>query len=137
VTGSSSRALEPIPGTEFELPADLVLIAIGFQGPEPNGAIGALGLELGRRGTVAARGFATSREGVFAAGDARVGQSLIVTAIAEGRRCARAVERWLRGDAGGVQDPAGELGAEAVALEGEGGRLGGHARQVSTNGAGP
>jgi glutamate synthase (NADPH) small chain len=137
VTGSSSRALEPIPGTEFELPADLVLIAIGFRGPEPNGAIGALGLELGRRGTVAARGFATSREGVFAAGDARVGQSLIVTAIAEGRRCARAVERWLRGDAVGVQDPAGELGAEAVALEGEGGRLGGQARQVSTNGAGP
>jgi glutamate synthase (NADPH) small chain len=98
VSGGSSRALEPIPGSEFELPADLVLIAIGFTGPERGAAIGALGLALGRRGTVAAPRFATSRGGVFAAGDARVGQSLIVTAIAEGRRCARAVDRWLRGD---------------------------------------
>ncbi|MQA73595.1 MAG: glutamate synthase small subunit [Solirubrobacterales bacterium] len=99
VTGSSSSVLEPVAGSEFEVPADLVLIAIGFTGPERGGAVGALGLELGKRGTVADRIFATSREGVFVAGDARVGQSLIVTAIAEGRRGARAVERWLRGDA--------------------------------------
>ena len=55
-----------------------------------------LGLELDQRGNVAAQAFTTSREGVFAAGDARVGQSLIVTAIAEGRRCARAIDRRLR-----------------------------------------
>ena len=96
VTGDSSRNLEPVPGSEFELPADLVLIAIGFLHPAHEDVVAGLGLELDRRGNVAAKTFATSREAVYAAGDARVGQSLIVTAIAEGRRCARAVDRRLR-----------------------------------------
>jgi glutamate synthase (NADPH/NADH) small chain len=96
VTGSSSRALEPVPDSEFAMPADLVLIAIGFVHPAHDDVIGALGIETGKRGNVAAKGFATSRPNVWAAGDARVGQSLIVTAIAEGRRCARAVDRKLR-----------------------------------------
>jgi glutamate synthase (NADPH/NADH) small chain len=90
-------AYEPIPGSEFELPADLVLIAIGFSHPEHEGPITDLGLDLDRRGNVKAPTYATSREGVFVAGDARIGQSLIVNAIAEGRRCARVVERWLAG----------------------------------------
>ncbi len=86
---------QPVPGTEFSLPADLVLIAIGFSHPEHTGAVAELGLELDRRGNVRAPAYAASREGVFAAGDARMGQSLIVNAIAEGRRCARVVERHL------------------------------------------
>ena len=96
VTGSSSRTLEPVPGSEFELPADLVLIAIGFLHPAHDDVVAGLGLELDRRGNVAAKTFETSRPGVYAAGDARVGQSLIVTAIAEGRRCARASIAALR-----------------------------------------
>jgi glutamate synthase (NADPH) small chain len=90
-------AYEPIPGSEFELPADLVLIAIGFSHPEHEGPVTELSLDLDRRGNVKAPTYATSREGVFVAGDARIGQSLIVNAIAEGRRCARVVERWLAG----------------------------------------
>jgi glutamate synthase (NADPH) small chain len=85
----------PVPGTEFDLPADLVLIAIGFSHPEHTGAVEQLGLELDRRGNVKAPTYATSHAGVFAAGDARIGQSLIVNAIAEGRRCARVVDRHL------------------------------------------
>jgi glutamate synthase (NADPH) small chain len=87
----------PIAGTEFELAADLVLIAIGFSGPEREGAIERLGLRLNARGALDAPLFETSRATVFAAGDARVGQSLVVTAIAEGRRCARMVDRHLGG----------------------------------------
>jgi glutamate synthase (NADPH/NADH) small chain len=86
---------EPIPGSEFALPADLVLIAIGFSHPEHEGPITDLGLDLDARGNVRAPTYATSRAGVFAAGDARIGQSLIVNAIAEGRRCARVVDRFL------------------------------------------
>ncbi len=96
VIGTSSRALEPVPESEFELPADLVLIAIGFVHPDHDGPVAELGLELDSRGNLRAPAFRTSRENVYAAGDARVGQSLIVTAIAEGRRCARALDRRLR-----------------------------------------
>jgi glutamate synthase (NADPH/NADH) small chain len=96
VTGSSSRTLEPVAGSEFTMPADLVLIAIGFLHPAHDDVVAGLGLELDKRGNLAAKAFATSREDVWAAGDARVGQSLIVTAIADGRRCARAVDRRLR-----------------------------------------
>jgi glutamate synthase (NADPH/NADH) small chain len=85
----------PVAGTDFELPADLVLIAIGFSGPERAGTIERLELRLNARGALHAPAFATSRPAVFAAGDARVGQSLVVTAIAEGRRCARIVDRAL------------------------------------------
>jgi glutamate synthase (NADPH) small chain len=87
--------VQPVPGSEFELPADLVLIAIGFSGPERPGPIEQLGLELDRRGNIRAPTFAASHTGVFAAGDARVGQSLIVTAMAEGRKVARMVDRHL------------------------------------------
>jgi len=86
---------EPVPGTEFELPAQLVLIAIGFSHPEHTGAVEQLGVELDRRGNVKAPAYASSRGGVFVAGDARIGQSLVVNAIAEGRRCARVVDRHL------------------------------------------
>jgi glutamate synthase (NADPH/NADH) small chain len=96
VTGPSSRELVVVPGSEFEMPADLVLIAIGFTHPEHDGLVEQMNLGLDRRGNIEARTFSTSQEGVFAAGDARVGASLIVTAIAEGRRCARVADRWLR-----------------------------------------
>ena len=81
-----------IPGTEEERPADLVLLAMGFVGPEPR-VLEAFGVEADARGNAHAPVYATSVEGVFAAGDARRGQSLIVWAIAEGRRCATAVDR--------------------------------------------
>jgi glutamate synthase (NADPH/NADH) small chain len=84
-----------VPGTHFELPADLVLIAIGFSGPERAGPIEQLALKLDARGNIAAPAFETSRQGVFAAGDARRGQSLIVWAITEGRRAARVADRYL------------------------------------------
>ncbi len=86
---------DPIPGTEFTLDADLVLLALGFLGPVRNGMIEQLGLELDNRGNVATTNFMTSREGVFAAGDMRRGQSLVVWAIAEGRKAAAAVNAWL------------------------------------------
>ncbi len=84
----------PVPGTEEEHPADLVLLALGFLGPEQP-LLDALGVERDARSNVAAPAYATSADGVFAAGDARRGQSLIVWAIAEGRRCAAAVDAWL------------------------------------------
>ena len=83
---------QPIAGTEFTLAADLVLVAIGFTGPEP-GLPDALGLERAENTTV--RGHATNVPGVFVAGDARMGARLTVTAINDGRLCAREVERWL------------------------------------------
>jgi glutamate synthase (NADPH) small chain len=83
-----------VPGTEEERPADLVLLAMGFLGPE-RPLLDAFGVDADGRGNVDAPRFATSVEGVFAAGDARRGQSLIVWAIDEGRRCAAAVRSWL------------------------------------------
>jgi glutamate synthase (NADPH/NADH) small chain len=97
VEGSSSRDLHAIPGSEFTEPADLVLIAIGFDHPEHEGAVEELRLDLDRRGNIKAPVYGTKIEGVFACGDARVGQSLVVTAIAEGRRCARVVDQYLGG----------------------------------------
>jgi len=87
----------PVPGTERELPADLVLLALGFSGPEPALAE-AFGLPLDARGAIQRdEGFATDVSGVFVAGDAGRGQSLVVWAIAEGRACAASVDRWLSG----------------------------------------
>jgi glutamate synthase (NADPH/NADH) small chain len=74
-----------------------VLVAIGFSHPEHDGPVSDLALDLDRRGNVKAPVYSTSQEGVFACGDARVGQSLVVTAIAEGRKCARVVDRFLSG----------------------------------------
>jgi glutamate synthase (NADPH/NADH) small chain len=87
----------PIPDSEFTLEADLVLLAMGFTGPVRSGLIEQLGLELDERGNVRTDGnYMTSVPGVFAAGDMRRGQSLVVWAIREGRQAARAVDRWLR-----------------------------------------
>ncbi|HEY2259893.1 MAG TPA: glutamate synthase subunit beta [Solirubrobacteraceae bacterium] len=98
VTGSSSRDLTPVPGSEFVLEADLVLIAIGFEHPEHDGVVGELGLEVDRRGNVRTRQTYRSSVGrVYACGDARLGQSLVVTAISEGRKCARIVNADLGG----------------------------------------
>ena len=83
-----------IPGTEETHPADLVLLAMGFLHPEQP-LLEALGVEKDPRGNAKAGAYATSAEGVFAAGDARRGQSLIVWATNEGRQCARMVERYL------------------------------------------
>ncbi|HEX4837142.1 MAG TPA: FAD-dependent oxidoreductase, partial [Solirubrobacteraceae bacterium] len=86
-----------VPGTERELPAQLVLLAMGFLHPE-HPLLDQLGVEKDTRGNVkAVKPYTTSVEGVFAAGDARRGQSLIVWAINEGRQCARMVDRYLAG----------------------------------------
>ncbi|MCF2540021.1 glutamate synthase subunit beta [Streptomyces sp. FB2] len=89
----------PVPGTERTLPADLVLLALGFSGPDrADGLVDQLGLEMEPRGTITRdAGFATNVPGVFAAGDAARGQSLIVWAIAEGRAVAAAVDAYLTG----------------------------------------
>jgi glutamate synthase (NADPH/NADH) small chain len=87
---------DPIPGTEESRPAQLVLLALGFLHPEPT-VLEQLGVERDARGNAQAPAYATSVEGVFAAGDARRGQSLIVWAIDEGRQCAAAVDGWLAG----------------------------------------
>ncbi|HEY5057920.1 MAG TPA: glutamate synthase subunit beta [Gaiellaceae bacterium] len=84
----------PEPGSEESHPAELVLLAMGFVGPEPS-LLEQLGVARNARGNVEAEEYATSVPGVFAAGDARRGQSLIVWAIEEGRRCARTVDAWL------------------------------------------
>lgn len=86
------------PGTGKQWKADLVLLAIGYTGPEQSGLLQQLGVALGSRGNVeAAADYQTSIPGVFAAGDARRGQSLIVWAISEGREAARSVDQYLTG----------------------------------------
>jgi glutamate synthase (NADPH) small chain len=112
----------PIPGSQHELPAQLVLLAMGFLGPEQQ-LLEDLGVEMDARGNVRAlKPYTTSVDGVFAAGDARRGQSLIVWAINEGRQCARMVDRYLaarrNGDAS-ARLPADEgLAGHADADEG-------------------
>jgi glutamate synthase (NADPH/NADH) small chain len=87
---------EPIPGTEFVMDADLVLLAMGFTGPVRNGMIEQLGVKLDARGNVEANGdYMSSVPGVFAAGDMRRGQSLVVWAIAEGRKAAASMDKYL------------------------------------------
>lgn len=93
-----SGRFERVPGTEMEIDADLVLLAMGFVHPEHPGIVEDLGLSLDRRGNVSVdEGFMTSVPGVFAAGDCQRGQSLVVWAIADGRRAARGIDRWLMG----------------------------------------
>jgi len=89
---------QPVPGTEFTLDADLVLLAMGFLGPVRSGMIEQLGLQLDERGNVRTADYMSSVAGVFAAGDMRRGQSLVVHAINEGRRAARAIDLWLMGE---------------------------------------
>ena len=88
----------PVAGSEFTLDADLVLLAMGFLGPERPGLLEGLGVRLSERGTVwRDADWMTSVPGVFACGDMQRGQSLIVWAIAEGRSAARGVDTYLMG----------------------------------------
>ena len=89
-------SFEPLAGTEFTLDADLVLLAMGFTGPVQRGLVEHLGVALDARGNLATNDYQTSIPGIFAAGDARRGQSLVVWAIAEGRKSAEAIDRYLR-----------------------------------------
>jgi glutamate synthase (NADPH/NADH) small chain len=92
-------SFEKVEGSEFELEADFVFLAMGFTGPEPGGLIDQLGVELDPRSNVARDdGWHTNAAGVFVCGDMGRGQSLIVWAIAEGRSCAAAVDEYLTGE---------------------------------------
>ena len=92
-------SFDAVPGSDFVIECELVLLAMGFLGAERRGTVAELGLDLDERGNVACDGgWATSRDGVFVCGDMTRGQSLIVWAIAEGRSCAASVDRWLMGD---------------------------------------
>jgi glutamate synthase (NADPH/NADH) small chain len=88
---------EAVPGSDFTIDADLVLLAMGFTGPVKQGMLEQFGVNLDARGNVATKGnYSSSVPGVFAAGDMRRGQSLVVWAIAEGRSAAQAVDEYLR-----------------------------------------
>jgi glutamate synthase (NADPH) small chain len=90
---------KPVPGSEFDLDAELVLLAMGFVHPVHEGLLKTLGVELDPRGNVRANtaDYQTSRPNIFSAGDMRRGQSLVVWAIREGRLCARAIDAFLMG----------------------------------------
>jgi glutamate synthase (NADPH/NADH) small chain len=91
---------EPIAGSEFVLEVDLVLLAMGFLGPVKGGMIEQLGVALDARGNVQAdANYMTSVDGIFAAGDMRRGQSLVVWAISEGRKAAAAIDKYLMANA--------------------------------------
>ncbi|MEI6863532.1 MAG: glutamate synthase subunit beta [Candidatus Omnitrophota bacterium] len=92
----ADSAMKEMPGTEFEIEADLVVLAMGFVHPEHHGPVSDLGISLDQRGNVKTDGsYATSTKKVFACGDMRRGQSLVVWAIAEGRACAESINRFL------------------------------------------
>jgi glutamate synthase (NADPH/NADH) small chain len=97
--GPGMPPMREVPGSEFEIPVDLVLLALGFVHPTQRPLLEELGVKLDERGNVAAdtSRFATSESGIFAAGDCRRGQSLVVWAISEGREAARAVDAYLAG----------------------------------------
>ncbi|MBI5506724.1 MAG: glutamate synthase subunit beta [Deltaproteobacteria bacterium] len=93
------RKMREVEGSAFELPADLVLLAMGFVGPEKTPLVDGLGVALDERGNVRVAGdYMSSVKGVFCCGDARRGQSLVVWAIWEGRECARGVDTFLMGE---------------------------------------
>jgi len=90
--------MREIPGTEFEIEADLVILALGFLHPEHNGLVKDLGLELDSKGNVKTdENYMTKVKGVFSAGDMHRGQSLVVWAISEGRRAAHCIDKYLMG----------------------------------------
>jgi glutamate synthase (NADPH/NADH) small chain len=92
-------SFDAVPGTESELPCDLVLLALGFAGAERSPMLAQLGVELDARGNVGRdASWSTPRQGVFVCGDMSRGQSLVAWAIAEGRSAAAAVDRWLMGE---------------------------------------
>jgi glutamate synthase (NADPH/NADH) small chain len=98
-TPDGRMTMKEIPGSGFQIKADLVLLAMGFLGPRRGDLLTQSGVELDQRGNVLANTaeYRTSRDGLFAAGDMRRGQSLVVWAIREGRQCARAVDQFLMG----------------------------------------
>jgi glutamate synthase (NADPH/NADH) small chain len=93
------RALQAttLEGTDLEIDVDLLLLALGFVGPDASACVAQLGIELDARGNISANDYATNVAGIFTAGDARRGQSLIVWALMEGREAARAADSYLRG----------------------------------------
>jgi glutamate synthase (NADPH/NADH) small chain len=92
--------MQKVPGTEFQMRGDLVLLAMGFVHPRHDGPVAQLGLKLTERGNVEAddQKYLTSRDKIFVAGDMRRGQSLVVWAIREGRQAARAIDEFLMGE---------------------------------------
>ena len=119
VRNTGKPPFDAVPGTEESHPADLVLLAMGFLSPEQP-LLEALGVETDGRGNAKAGTYATSADGVFAAGDARRGQSLIVWAINEGRQCARMVDRYLHGLPPRDPRDAFSVGASVVAEAADG-----------------
>ncbi|HEY5748278.1 MAG TPA: glutamate synthase subunit beta [Chryseolinea sp.] len=98
VNAQGKMGFEEIPGSERIIPCELALLAIGFVGAEKGGMVEELKLEIDERGNIRTENYMTSQEGIFAAGDIRRGQSLVVWAISEGRETARAVDTWLMGE---------------------------------------
>jgi glutamate synthase (NADPH/NADH) small chain len=98
-TPDGRMTMKEVPGSEFQMKADLVLLAMGFLGPRRGALLEQAGVELDPRGNVLANTvqYQTSRDRLFTAGDMRRGQSLVVWAIREGRQCARAVDQFLMG----------------------------------------
>jgi len=89
--------MKEIPGSEFEIAADLIFLALGFVHPEHNGLVKELKLELDSKGNIkTGKDFMSSQKGIFSCGDMRRGQSLVVWAIAEGRNCAKAINEYLQ-----------------------------------------
>jgi glutamate synthase (NADPH/NADH) small chain len=114
-----SPPFAPVPGTEQRVDAQLVLLAMGFVGPEGE-LLDQLGVERDARGNIAdVKPYTSSVEGVFSAGDARRGQSLIVWAINEGRQCARMVDRYLAGRRNGAEAAAALPADEGLAGHGQ------------------
>ncbi|ENI4130329.1 glutamate synthase subunit beta [Vibrio fluvialis] len=91
-------SFEEVVGSERVIPCDMAFLAMGFLHPEPHGVLAQLDIKLDERGNVATQNFATNQKGVFAAGDMRTGQSLVVRCINEGRESARAVDEYLMGN---------------------------------------
>jgi glutamate synthase (NADPH/NADH) small chain len=117
VDGAVRRVVEPVPGSERELPADLVLLAVGFEGTEESPMLAQFGLARSGRGTLdCGADWQTAADGVFTAGDAHRGASLIVWAIAEGRSAAAAIHRYL-GTPGELPAPV-EAAALPLAVSG-------------------
>jgi len=98
VNAQGKMGFEEIPGSERIIPCELALLAIGFIGAEKDGMVDELKLELDERGNIKSHNYKTTQEGIFAAGDIRRGQSLVVWAISEGREAARSVDTWLMGE---------------------------------------
>jgi len=97
INKQGKMGFEEIAGTERVIPCELALLAIGFVGAEKGGIVEELKIELDERGNIKTQNYQSTQESIFAAGDMRRGQSLVVWAISEGREAARAVDTWLTG----------------------------------------